>query len=144
MDHTQLLIDLIKQHEGFVEHAYKDSEGYLTIGYGRLIDERLGGGISAREAEYLLMNDINQVIETAKKYTFWPNLNEPRKAVIVSMLFNLGQPRFDKFRKTKDAIHAGDYETAANEMLDSMWRKQVGHRAEHLAEMMRTGEWDES
>jgi len=132
---------LIKQHEGFVEHAYKDSEGYWTIGYGRLIDERLGGGISAKEAEFLLMNDINQVIEAAKKYTFSDNLNEPRKAVIISMMFNLGQPRFDKFRNTKDAIHAGDYELAAYEMLDSMWRKQVGHRAEHLAEMMRTGDW---
>lgn len=141
MDHTQQLIDLIKQHEGFVEHAYKDSEGYLTIGYGRLIDERLGGGISAKEAEFLLMNDINQVIEAAKKYTFWDSLNEPRKAVIISMMFNLGQPRFDKFRNTKDAIHAGNFELAASEMLNSMWRKQVGHRAEHLAEMMRTGEW---
>ena len=141
MDHTQQLIDLIKQHEGFVEHAYKDSEGYWTIGYGRLIDERLGGGISSKEAEFLLMNDINQVIEAAKKYTFWDSLNEPRKAVIISMMFNLGQPRFDKFRNTKDAIHAGDYGKAADEMLDSMWRKQVGHRAEHLAEMMRTGEW---
>ena len=144
MDSAQQLINLIKQHEGFVEHAYKDSEGYLTIGYGRLIDERLGGGISAQEAEYLLMNDLDQVIETAKKYMFWPNLNEPRKAVIISMLFNLGQPRFDKFRKTKDAIHAGNFELAASEMLNSMWRKQVGHRAVHLAEMMRTGEWDES
>ena len=141
MDHTQKLIDLIKQHEGFVEHAYKDSEGYLTIGYGRLIDERLGGGISAKEAEFLLMNDINQVIEAAKKYTFWDSLNEPRKAVIISMMFNLGQPRFDKFRNTKDAIHSGNFELAASEMLNSMWRKQVGHRAEHLAEMMRTGEW---
>jgi len=132
---------LIKQHEGFVEHAYKDSEGYLTIGYGRLIDERLGGGISAKEAEFLLMNDINQVIEAAKKYTFWDSLNEPRKAVIISMMFNLGQPRFDKFRNTKDAIHSGNFELAASEMLNSMWRKQVGYRAEHLAEMMRTGEW---
>lgn len=144
MDSVQKLIDLIKQHEGFVEYAYKDSEGYLTIGYGRLIDERLGGGISAQEAEYLMMNDINSVIDVAKKYTFWDSLNEARKAVIVSMLFNLGKPRFDKFRNTKDALHKGDFELAADEMLDSMWRKQVGHRAVHLAEMMRTGEWNES
>ena len=32
----------LKRSEGFVSNAYQDSEGFWTIGYGRLIDKRLG------------------------------------------------------------------------------------------------------
>ena len=57
----------IKRHEGFVSNAYKDSLGYLTIGYGRLIDKSKGGGISETEAEYLLANDVNGVYEALNR-----------------------------------------------------------------------------
>ena len=33
------------------------------------------------------------------------------------------------------------YNFASIEMLDSKWAKQVGYRAEELAEQMRTGEY---
>ena len=60
-------MDIIKakmrcmEEEGLVLHAYEDHLGYLTIGYGRLIDKRRGGGISKAEAEYLLLNDCRRV-----------------------------------------------------------------------------------
>ena len=40
------LLNLIRKHEGFRASAYRDTRGYLTIGYGRLIDARRGGGIT--------------------------------------------------------------------------------------------------
>jgi GH24 family phage-related lysozyme (muramidase) len=46
--------------EGCVLHAYPDSLGYLTIGYGRLIDRRRGGGITNAEALMLLENDVDR------------------------------------------------------------------------------------
>ena len=52
------LLAQIKRHEGLVKHAYQDHLGYWTIGYGRLIDEKLGGGLSEDEASFLLRNDI--------------------------------------------------------------------------------------
>ena len=45
------LLDLIKEHEGVVKHAYQDSRGYWTIGVGRLIDEKLKGGLSDDEID---------------------------------------------------------------------------------------------
>ena len=57
MDRFKLAKSL-KQDEGFKPSAYKDSLGYLTIGYGRMIDERLGGYLSEEEAGFLLENDI--------------------------------------------------------------------------------------
>lgn len=135
------LLDLIKQHEGVVSHAYEDSRGYLTIGVGRLIDERLGGGLSDDEINLLLANDIKRCMDEAMLYPFYPKLDEARQAVIISMLFNLGRPNFDKFQNFQAALLVGDYNLAANEMLNSRWATQVGHRANHLSQMMRTGEW---
>ena len=51
----------IKKDEGIVLHVYDDSLGYSTIGYGRLVDRRKGGGISEDEALYLLKNDVNAI-----------------------------------------------------------------------------------
>jgi lysozyme len=135
------LLDLIKEHEGVVKHAYQDSRGYWTIGVGRLIDEKLKGGLSDDEINYLLANDIQRCEDEAMQYPFYPKLDEPRKAVILSMLFNLGKPNFDKFQNFQASMLVGDFNLAANEMLNSRWATQVGHRANHLAQMMRTGEW---
>ncbi len=137
----QKLIDMIKAHEGVVKHAYADSRGYLTIGVGRLIDEKLGGGLSDDEIDYLLANDLKRCQAEAKTYEWFPGLNEPRQAVVISLLFNLGKPRWDKFKKAQAAIEAGDYGEAAAQMLDSRWADQVGKRADDMAGMMISGEW---
>lgn len=135
------LIEMIKEHEGVVKHAYQDSRGYWTIGVGRLIDENLGGGLSDGEIDYLLANDVKRCREEAEQYPWFEGMNEPRQAVILSMLFNLGRPNFDKFKNMQAALENGDFLTASNEMLDSRWAKQVGRRAIEMSEMMESGEW---
>lgn len=135
------LIDLVKLHEGVVKFAYTDSRSYWTIGCGRLIDERLGGGLSDDEIDYLLKNDLDRCENEAVTYPFYAKLDEARKAVIISMLFNLGKPNFDKFQKFQAALLVGDYRLAASEMLQSRWADQVGKRANELSEMMESGEW---
>ena len=135
------LLDLIEQHEGVVRHAYQDSRGYWTIGVGRLIDEKLGGGLSDDEISYLLANDVMRCEQEAARYSFYAKLDEARKAVVISMLFNLGGPNFAKFKLMHAALDAGDYHEAASQMLDSRWAEQVKGRAKELAEMMETGVW---
>ena len=135
------LLDLVKLHEGVVSHAYEDSRGYLTIGVGRLIDQKLGGGLSEDEINYLLANDIKRCEDEAMLYPFYAKLDEARKAVIISMLFNLGKPNFDKFQNFQAALLVGDYRLAAAEMLRSRWAEQVKGRAVELSKMMESGEW---
>lgn len=135
------LLDLVKLHEGVVSHAYEDSRGYLTIGVGRLIDQKLGGGLSEDEINYLLSNDIKRCEDEAMLYPFYAKLDEARKAVIISMLFNLGKPNFDKFQNFQAALLVGDYRLAAAEMLRSRWAEQVKGRAVELSQMMESGEW---
>jgi lysozyme len=135
------LIEMIKHHEGVVKHAYTDSRGYLTIGVGRLIDKELGGGLSDDEVDYLLANDLKRCQAEAETYGWFAGLNEPRQAVVISLLFNLGKPRFDGFKKAQAAIADGDFPTAAEELLDSRWSLQVGKRSEEMAAQLYSGEW---
>ena len=45
---------MLKRHEGKRHFAYRCSEGKLTIGVGRCIDENGGIGLSEEEIDYLL------------------------------------------------------------------------------------------
>lgn len=126
----------LKRDEGFVSHAYWDSEGVVTIGFGRMIDERLSGGISEEEAETLLANDICTALrELDTRMPWWKNLPIPARRGLLNMAFNLGLPRLIKFRRMLRALQAGDWENARKEALDSRWAKQVGKRAERIADM---------
>lgn len=136
----EILKRQLVKHEGEVNHAYKDSEGYLTIGVGRLIDKKKGGGISHSEAMYLLDNDIDSVIAACRNEFHWyPRLSENRQAVVANMVFNLGMPNFKKFKRTIHFLRLEMYQQAADEMLDSKWASQVGNRALELADLMREG-----
>lgn len=130
--------DLIRD-EGFVPHAYQDSEGYWTIGVGRLIDKRRGGGITREEAEYLLDNDIDRTTgDLHRNIPWWTTLPDPAKRALVNMCFNLGWPRLSGFRRMLAALKRGDYLIAADEALDSKWARQVGVRADRIADLYRS------
>ncbi len=141
---SDLAREIIKEHEGLVLHAYEDHLGYLTIGYGRLIDERRGGGITESEAEYLLDNDINKVVGHLKRFDWFNAMNEARKAVMISMAFQLGITGLLAFTKTIRYITAMNYHAAADEMLDSKWAKQTPERALKMSVMLRSGMMPES
>jgi lysozyme len=140
------LTEQLKRHEGAVEKygyhfPYKCPAGKLTIGYGRNIEER---GISEDEAEYLLNNDIKlSEGELSKALPWFGNLSPVRQAVLINMHFNIGLARLKGFVKSLAAIERGEYKTAAAEMLDSKWARQVGKRADELAKQMETGQWQD-
>jgi len=133
----KLVREMLIHHEGFSSRAYKDTEGKLTIGYGRNLDSL---GISKKEALYLLDNDMFWVeTEINNHFPWYCELNDARKAVIMNMIHNLGMPRFRLFVFTIRALEQKDFQAAAREMLDSKWANQVGQRAKDLSYMMRTG-----
>lgn len=133
----ELAKQMLKEHEGLRLKPYRDTVGKLTIGIGRNLDDV---GITEDEAYAMLDNDLVRVLGELNTLDFWCDLGDVRQAVLVDMCFNLGWGRFTGFRNMLAACRAGDYETAALEMLDSRWHRQVGRRARRLAEMMKTGE----
>jgi lysozyme len=130
------LIDVLKRDEGLRLKPYEDSVGKLTIGYGRNLEDV---GISEAEAEALLRADIAKAEREAAKYPWFAGLDSARKAVVVSMIFNLGPQGFAGFKNTIADIAAARYDLAASRMLQSKWADQVGNRAIRLAAAMRTG-----
>jgi lysozyme len=136
------ITEQLKRDEGFKLTAYQDHLGYWTIGVGRLIDIRKGGGITAEEAEYLLANDIQRRTKDLSISLPWfDELDEVRKGVLVNMAFQLGTNGLLNFKKTLESVRRGHYVAAANEMLQSKWADQTPMRAERLAKQMMTGVW---
>jgi len=137
---TSLLMAELVRDEGFVPHAYRDSLGYWTIGIGRLIDQRKGGGVSRAEAEMLKRNDIAKAragLDAAAPW--WRGLDPVRQRVMLNMTFNMGPGWVADFRNTSERIRLGDYAGAARGMQASLWARQTGERARRLAAMMRDG-----
>jgi lysozyme len=135
------IISRLVEDEGEILHAYPDHLGFITIGVGRLIDPKKGGGISSDESRYLLANDIRKWMAIAGQWPWFDTLDWARQGVIICMLHQLGARGVSNFRKMIDALARKDYETAADEMLDSGWRKQTPERCERMAAIMRTGVW---
>jgi len=134
------LKQLLIKHEAEVNHAYKDSEGYWTIGVGHLIDKRKGGSISHKISMLILDDDVNEKLgQCDREFDWFDELDETRKIVVLDMVFNLGIDGFKEFKKTVKYIADGDYAEASVEMLDSKWASQVGKRATELSNMMRLG-----
>lgn len=136
----EVLLAELERDEKYVRHAYKDSLGFWTIGIGRLIDQRRGGGISRAEALFLKRNDVargRQELDDAAPW--WRDLDDVRQRVVQNMTFNLGVGWIKAFPTTVAAIRRGDWRAAAAGMRGSLWAQQVGARAERLAKMMETG-----
>ncbi len=139
---NEKIIAQLRRDEGEVLTAYTDTEGYWTIGVGRLIDKRKGGGITAEESAYLLQNDIErkrrQLVEALPWVT---SLDEARQAALLNMAFQLGIGGLLGFKQTLAAVRDGRYETAEALALQSQWAKQTPNRARRVARQLSTGEW---
>ena len=124
--------DLIRE-EGFRASAYTDSEGYWTIGIGKLIDARLGGGITEIEAAGLLNNDLDRIdAELDKALPWWRTQPDNVQRALSQMCYQLGLTRLLGFKKMLEALEIGDYELAKIEGLDSQWAKQTPDRAKRV------------
>jgi lysozyme len=139
-DTKKRLKTLLRSHEGYRQFVYKDTVGKNTVGIGRNLDDR---GITEQEAMDLLENDISYFDDRlASELSFYNNLDEVRKAVLIDMAFNLGLHGLLAFKKTLHLISMGSYAMAASEMMNSKWAGQVKGRAVELSEAMRSGAFE--
>ena len=130
------LLESIKHHEGFVEHVYDDSLGIPTIGYGfaikdLVLEEDLCDEILLRKLRILGKSVIG-------KFPFFDSLPSDCKTVLMEMCYQLGVTGVSKFKKALKAMEDGDWEKAADEMLDSKWAKQTPNRAKELSDIVRS------
>lgn len=131
------IIEQLDLHEGFRKFPYKDTEGYLTIGYGWNLDVN---GLPEDICEELLRRKVNEIYDELSEYEWFCNLDVIRKKVLLDMGYNLGINGLMSFKNMIQCLKDEEYIAAANAMKNSKWHHQVGTRAERLEEMMKTGE----
>lgn len=128
-----------KRFEGLRLKPYLCPAGKLTIGYGHNIEDN---GITEEIAVKLLDTDLMAAErEVRAKFSGYAKLNEARQFVLTDMCFNIGISRLLTFKKMFAALAKGEYHTAAREMQDSKWYRQVGNRGKILCEIMKSGEY---
>ena len=144
-------MDLIKLREqleideGVKYEIYKDHLGYPTFGIGHLVTDTdpefgcdVGTSVSEQRVEEAFEKDVQIVIKDCEiLYPDFNELPEEVQQIVANMMFNLGRPRLSKFKGMKRGVDNQDWNSAADEMVDSRWYRQVGKRAERLVERMR-------
>lgn len=139
MERGKLMTEL-KDDEGYVPHAYQDSEGFWTIGYGFLIDERKNAEIPKHIAELWLTHLVDKRCEQLLDRLPWiANHPEPVQRALANMAYQLGVSGVVGFKNTLKLISQGRYVEAAEEALNSKWAIQTPNRAKRVSEMIKSG-----
>ena len=149
--------ELTGKFEGCKLEPYRCPAGKLTIGYGHNIEAKglpedihnhlaVHGSITHEMADRLLDADLDDSKSELVLALPWvTKLSPPRLMVLLDMAFNMGVGSTKKksgllaFQVTLGLIKSGQYDKAADAMLNSKWANQVKSRALILANMMRRG-----
>ena len=142
---VEKLREQLKIDEGCVYEIYNDHLGFATFGIGHLVRESdpengspVGTKVSEDRVADAFDDDIGIVLSDCNKlYPDFEDLPEEAQQIIANMMFNLGRPRLSKFVGMKRGVDEKDWNSAADEMVDSRWYRQVGARAERLVNRMR-------
>ena len=132
----------IKHHEGYRNMVYRDTLGKRTIGWGHLCrkDETWEDdtGYPEEVLQHYFDIDFDTAIAGADRLCGNMNLPEKAEEIIIEMCFQLGETGVSKFKNMLSALEKKDFQTAADEMMDSRWAKQTPNRAKELSETMRS------
>lgn len=145
------LIEIVKEdlvrHEGYVAEIYLDSENLPTFGIGHLVTEDdmeytwpVGTPVTDERILQVFHDDCDIAYSDACALVLnFAGQTVNAQRVLVNMSFNLGRSRLGQFKKFLKAVNEGDYQKAADEMINSKWYHQVGNRSKELVEIMRGG-----
>ena len=141
----QKLKEELEYDEGCKYEIYNDHLGYPTFGIGhRIIDsdpeygEGIGTAVNEDRVISAFESDVMGVVSDCKRlYPDFGSLPEDAQRIIANMMFNMGRTRLSKFKGMKRGVNARDWNAAADEMVDSVWYKQVTNRAKRLVKRMR-------
>lgn len=136
------IVEMLKRHEGVKYHAYQCTAGKWTIGVGRNVDTEGGLGLSDAEVDFMLSNDVDRVIaELGKSFPWFSDLDCVRADAMIDLCFQLGLPSLLKFKNFLAEMADANYELASPHLLDSRYASQTPNRANEIAEMIITGNY---
>tara|TARA_R100000656_G_C3939155_1_gene126370 strand:- start:333 stop:770 length:438 start_codon:yes stop_codon:yes gene_type:complete len=135
----------LEADEGCVMEIYEDELGLKTCGVGHLLrpddpefEMEVGTPVSEERVAELFAKDIAWTITDCQKLLpEFDDLPGEVRLIIANMMFNMGANRMAGFRKFLTAIEDADWQSAAFEMHDSRWRRQLPARSGRLISRMR-------
>ena len=137
---------VLKFEEGLRLTPYICSEGYLTAGFGTKISNLKG--LDPKDfpikftpdiAEQFLQNDVASMeaaLARSSKGKIFAKLDLDRRAIILSMVYQMGVSGVTKFPAMWRALDAQNWEEAGKEALDSVWASQTPERAGRHARVL--------
>jgi lysozyme len=140
------ILDQLRRDEGIRYEPYLDSRGISTVGCGHnLVADPLPGEtypLTDARVDQILKDDVARIWGKLQADLPWvKSLPDVIAGVLTNMSFNMGVGGLLGFKNTLVFVENGEYSAAADEILRSLWAKQVGARATRLAEQLRTGQW---
>jgi GH24 family phage-related lysozyme (muramidase) len=148
-----LLKTQLERDEGRRLRAYRDSNGYWTIGVGHLLGSspRMSD-ITDAECDALLTADIQTAV-TSIMHVFgagtsllvFASKEFARYRALINMAFNRGEEHMRQSTTITPAIKAalmgtGTWAAVAHAIRTSPWAAQIGARGERLAKQFETGQ----
>lgn len=135
------LRQLLEHDEGCIYEVYLDHLDKKTVGIGHLVTESdpeydwpLGFPVSEERVHELFHQDVEVSVKDAKfMHPDLDNMPEDAQVTIISLAFQLGLPRYQKFMKHHAAIKARDWKEAAAQLRDSKLYRQTPARTERHA-----------
>jgi lysozyme len=131
--------------EGCVYAVYLDHLGLRTAGIGHLCrpsepeyDMEVGDPISEDRVLELFDRDMAWTLKDCHRLLpEFSDLPEEVRLIVANMMFNLGANRLGGFKRFLEAVGKKDWASAADEMVDSKWHRQVPERSGRLIQRMR-------
>lgn len=137
VDPSGALLSRLESEEGFRSHAYTDTRGVLTIGYGT----SLKFGITHREASALLKERLDVTYARVKSELPWiVAKSEATQSATLDMAYQLGVSGLLEFHKMLTHLRLGQCKDAKREALDSAWARETPNRARRVVAHLCAGE----
>ena len=127
------LLSRVMASEGFRNMPYRDSRGFLTVGYGCNLD----AGISRYAAGALCQAQLDEARSEIQGYPWYQSCDPPRQDVLTELAFNMGPQKLLGFHNMLAALVGQNWGAAADELQNSAWFGQVGTRAPPLVAIIR-------
>ena len=131
--------------EGCVYSVYLDHLGLKTVGIGHLCRGsdpestlEVGTPVSEERVMELFDKDMSWTFrDCIRLLPEFNDLPDEVRLIVANMMFNLGAKRLSGFSRLLAAIEREDWNSAADEMVDSKWHRQVPERSGRLIARMR-------
>lgn len=148
MEGYEALKEDLKQDEGYKLVTYYDTEGILSGGIGRNLEDephppyvRPHMKIPPEIVDQWFEKDLQDALHDAEKYLPWyQDHGVVRRDALLNLLFNMGWGRLSGFVNTLNYWKRGDFEAAARGLTNSLWARQVqASRSSRIIKMVREG-----